>query len=497
MPDTDIAVIGAGSAGLATALLAAALGRKVTLFERDEPGGRRLHERLPAEALAACARRAAAVREGGRFGVAAADLRIDWAAVRRHGRDTADALRPESGFARLRAMGVEVVPAAAHFASPEEVEAGGRRWRFRRCVVATGSQPALPAGLLGLAEVAALTPATLHHLSDPPGHLLVLGGTEDAVAAAEAHALLGCLVTLVVPGGALLPDHDAEAVSLLRESLERAGVAVIEGEAVRVERRPVPATAGASPAGGMAASGASLVGDEAVRAAEVELLLADGRRVAGTHLLLAVGRVPRLVPLDLAAAGMEAGAAGLRCDRRLRVPGNRRVWVAGSVADPQGTGPRLDAAEDHAGQILRGMLWRLPGGRPAAPARLVGTRAELLQIGETEAAARGRSDAVRVQRLGLGDNGRAVAGGAGPGLVKLVTGPGGRLLGATVLAPDAGEMAGMFSALLGQRLGRLASLPLPPEAVARAARRAAVEFHAPMLREPWLRRWTGFARFLP
>ncbi|MFT8242590.1 FAD-dependent oxidoreductase [Roseomonas sp. BN140053] len=475
MPDTDIAVIGAGTAGTAVATLAAALGLRVTLFERDRMGGRRLHGGgLAGQALLRCAQAAQAIRDGGRFGVRAADLAVDWDAVRAHLRAVAEAVAPEVSEARFAGMGVEVVRAAAYFAGPRSLQAGGRSWRFRRCVIAAGSEPLVPADLMGLGEVSALTPDTLLQLEQPPGHLLMLGSGPEALELAQAHARLGCLVT-VVAAERFAPAEDPDLALGLRDALERDGITVLEGQpAVRVARQELG----------------------------LELLLADGRRVTGTHLVLALGRVPRLAPLDLPVGGVRFSVLGVETNAALRSPSNRRVWAAGSAANPAGAGPQHPGATaaEHAGLLLRSLLFQLPARLSARPLpRTTFTAPALLQVGLTAEAAAAAGHEVRTQRFPLSATDRAAADGLEGGLVKLVADSRGRLLGAGVLAPDAAEMAGLLQRLVAQRsrLSALAALALPSPTLAEGTKRAAAEFYAPLVTGPWARKLARLARLLP
>jgi pyruvate/2-oxoglutarate dehydrogenase complex dihydrolipoamide dehydrogenase (E3) component len=479
MAEFDVVVIGAGAAGLSAASLSAALGLKVALVERERMGGDCLNYGcVPSKALLAAAHAAAAARAAGRFGVRLPPPEIDWAAVRAHVRGAIAHIAPTDSEARFRGMGVEVIRAAAHFTAPDEIEAAGRRLTFRRCVVAAGSAAIVPP-IPGLGPVPWLTNETLFETEEKPGHLLILGGGPIGLEMAQAHARLGCRVT-VLEAGTIAGREDPELAEGVRRALAREGVAILEGAKVAaVEPAPPP---GGGP--GLAA------------------VLEDGRRVEGTHLLLAVGRAPRLRGLDLEAAGVRATARGIATDAGLRSLTNRRVWAAGDIADPEGIGPRnfTHVCSQHAGVLARRMLFRLPARvEYAALPRVTYTDPELAQIGLTEAEARAAGHEIRLLRFPLAETDRAVTEGIGEGLVKLVVTPSGRLLGAGILAPHAGEMAGMFALMIAKRmkLSALAGLVLPYPTLAEAAKRAATEFYAPRLLSGLPRRLVGLLRRLP
>ncbi len=449
VPDYDLAVIGAGSAGLSVTFAAARLGLRVALVERGRMGGDCLNVGcVPSKALLACAHAAGAARRASALGVRLPEPEVHWPTVRAHVRGAIARIAPNDSAERYEGLGATVLRGEARFLAPDRLSVEGRALTARRVVVASGSTAAVP-GIPGLDRTPFLTNETLWELAERPEHLLILGGGAIGVEMAQAHRLLGCRVT-VVEAGRLLGREDAELAALLRDHLRGEGVTVLEGAAV--------AAAEPTPAGPC-------------------LCLADGRRVAGSHLLVAVGRTPNLASLSLDAAGVAHGARGVRTDAGLRSTTQRRVFAAGDVADPDGIGPTYltHAAGHHASVVVRRALFRLPARVEArAMPRVTYTDPELAQVGLTEAQARERGDGVRVTTSPLRENDRAVAEGRTEGLAKLVLDRRGRLLGAGILAPHAGEMIGQWVLALGQRASpaTLAGLVLPYPTRAEAARRA-------------------------
>jgi pyruvate/2-oxoglutarate dehydrogenase complex dihydrolipoamide dehydrogenase (E3) component len=375
-------------------------------------------------------------------------------------------------------MGVEVVEASAHFLSPDAIEAGGRRLGFRRCVVAAGSAAIVPE-LPGLDGVPWLTNETIFDLEEPPGHLVILGCGPIGLEMAQAHARLGCRVTLLDMASRIAPREDEELVAGLRPSLRADGVEIREG--ARIARLEPP--------------------DDGTRG--VVAVLEDGGRVAGTHLLLATGRAPRLSGLDLPAGDVAASPRGITTGKDLRSTSNRRVWAVGDIADPEGLGPRAytHVASQHAGIVARSMLFRLPTRLDyAALPRVIYTDPELAQVGLTEAEARdaGHRD-ISVLRWPLSENDRAIAEGRPEGMAKLVVGRRGRLLGAGILAPRAGEMAGLYGLMIGRKLplSALAGMVLPYPTLSEAGKRAAADYYTPRLLSPAAKRLIGWLKRLP
>jgi pyruvate/2-oxoglutarate dehydrogenase complex dihydrolipoamide dehydrogenase (E3) component len=378
---------------------------------------------------------------------------IDWDAVRAHVTGTIAAIAPMDSEARFRALGAEVIRGEARFLDPDTLGVGGRRLTARRIVIAAGSRASVPP-IPGLDTVPHLTNETLFALARLPDHLLILGGGPVGLEMASAHASLGCRVTLV-EAGRIAAREDPELADGLRRAIAAQGVTPIEGVSVSaVEPGPV-------------------------------LVLADGRRIAGSHLLIATGRRPNLENLALEAGNVRAGPAGIVTDRGLRSVTNRRVFAIGDIADPIGIGPRAftHVGSYHAAIVIRRALFRLPARVDyAALPRVIYTAPELAQVGLTEAEARAAGHRVTILRAPLAENDRAVAEGDDAGLVKLVLG-GNRVLGAGILAAHAGEMIGQWTLAIAQRVtpSVLAGLIVPYPTRAEAGKRALAGLFAPRL----------------
>jgi pyruvate/2-oxoglutarate dehydrogenase complex dihydrolipoamide dehydrogenase (E3) component len=203
--------------------------------------------------------------------------------------------------------------------------------------------------------------------------------------------------------------------------------------------------------------------------------------------------------LNLAAAGVAAGPAGIRVDRSLRAVGNRRVFAVGDVADPVGIGPRrfTHVAGADAGVVVRQVLFRLPAKITAVPpVRVTYTAPELAQVGATLAQA---GEGARALTMPFAENDRAIAEGKTDGLVKLVIDRKGRLLGAGIAGPGAGEMIGMYALALaeGTKLSALAGLVLPYPTRSEAGKRAAGAYFAEKVFAPLPRRLVKWLSRLP
>jgi pyruvate/2-oxoglutarate dehydrogenase complex dihydrolipoamide dehydrogenase (E3) component len=233
----------------------------------------------------------------------------------------------------------------------------------------------------------------------------------------------------------------------------------------------------------------------------VTLVLADGRRVTGTHLLVAIGRRPNLEGLGLEAGNIRTTKAGIATDRGLRSLSNHRAYAVGDIADPAGIGPRAftHVGGYHAGIVIRRILFRLPARVDyAALPRVTYTEPELAHVGLTETEARAAGHAVNVLRWPLADNDRAQAERDTAGLVKLVV-VRGRVVGAGILAPNAGEMISLWSLAIARKvpLSALAGLIVPYPTRSEAAKRAAGSFYGAKLFSPRTKSLVRWLAWLP
>lgn len=457
MPDFDLAVIGAGAAGLSVTAAAAQLGLKVALIERDRMGGDCLnHGCVPSKALLAASHAAQEARRAGVFGLRLPEPGIDWDAVRGHVHGVIAAIAPTDSEARFRSLGATVLHGEARFTAPDALVVDRRPLTARRIVIAAGARASVPP-IPGLGQVPFLTNATLFDLPERPEHLLILGGGPIGLEMADAFAGLGCRVTVIEAAG-IAAREDPELADGLRLALTARGITLLERAAV-ASAEPGPT-----------------------------LVLTDGRRISGSHLLVAVGRQPNLEALELGAGNVRASAAGIVTDRGLRSVTNPRVFAAGDIADPVGIGPRAftHVGSYHASLIIRRALFRLPARLDySALPRVTYTAPELAQAGLTEAEAREAGHTVQVLRWPLAENDRAAAERDPVGLVKLVVARN-RVIGAGILAPHAGEMIGQWVLAIARRvpLSALAGMILPYPTRSEAGKRAAGRFFMARLFSP-------------
>jgi pyruvate/2-oxoglutarate dehydrogenase complex dihydrolipoamide dehydrogenase (E3) component len=461
---TDLCVIGGGSGGLSVAAGAVQMGARVVLLEGGRMGGDCLNYGcVPSKALIAAAKAAHAMSAGAPFGVAPAAAQVDFAAVKDHVAEVIAGIAPHDSVERFESLGVRVIRDWGRFVSPREVQAGEVAIRARRYVVATGSSPLVPP-IPGLDAVPHFTNETIFDLRERPDHLIVIGGGPVGMEMAQAHRRLGSGVTVIEAARALGRD-DPELSAVVLERLRAEGVDILEGAtAERVQGH-----------GGA-----------------VEVAVRGGQVMRGSHLLIAVGRRPNTERLDLDAAGVRHGRAGIEVGDNLRST-NRRVYAIGDVA---GREQFTHAAGHHASVVLRSILFGLPSrlGRNPIP-WVTYTDPELAHVGLTEAQARkAHGDAaVTVLRAPFAENDRARTARNTSGMVKLVV-VRGRPVGASIAGAQAGELIGFWALAIAARirLGTLAGTVLPYPTLAEVNKRAAGAYFSPKLFDnPMVKRVVG------
>ncbi len=433
--DVDLCVIGAGSGGLIMAAGGSQLGARTVLIEAGEMGGDCLNTGcIPSKALLAAAHAAQNMRRAKRFGVNAGSPRIDFKAVHDHVHGVIASIAPNDSVSRFEGLGVTVIRERARFVGPREVAAGETTIRAKRIVVATGSRAGAPP-IPGLDKTPYLTNETVFDLTKAPEHLIVIGGGPIGAELAQAHRRLGAKVT-VLEMFTILAKDDPELVDILRARFKDEGIDIREG--VKIDKV-------AKKGKGVAVT-----------------IVEDGKRtvIEGSHILVAAGRQPNIEGLELETAGVEYTKAGITVDRRLR-SSNRRIYAIGDVAG----GPQFThIAGYHAGIALRNILFRLPAKVDyTAMPWVTFTDPELAHVGMNEAQAREAHGEIRILRWPFAENDRAQAERDTDGLVKAITAKNGRVLGASILGANAGELILPWVMAVGQgmKASKLAGLIAP------------------------------------
>jgi pyruvate/2-oxoglutarate dehydrogenase complex dihydrolipoamide dehydrogenase (E3) component len=443
----ELVVIGGGPCGLTAALTAARAGHTVALAERNLTGGTCVNFGCtPSKALLRAARAVYQARDGEKFGYKfGAAPRVEFAAVMTRVREMRAFSSSNDAVAVAAGAGIDVFLEDARFVGPDAVEVEGRRLRFQKALIATGSGPAVPS-LPGLADTRFLTNETLFELTELPRRLACLGAGVVNCEQAQAFRRLGSEVDLVGSAERLLPGEAAAASEVLAKRFTAEGVRLHLGvSATKVDGR------------------------------QRRLTLSDGADLAYDALLVATGRKVHVDGMGLEAAGVKFSSAGVEADDHLRTT-NPAVYAAGDVAQPEKyTHAAIATAQLAVANALDGAGRRLSD---LVIPHCTYTDPEVGQVGLTPAAAAKRGITLDVHRLELAKVERAVIDGESDGFVALYTHKG-VIVGATFVAAHAGESLPLLTLAVAQKMApaSLAAVihcyPTQVEAIQRVAAQAA------------------------
>jgi len=428
--DTNLVVIGAGSAGLVAALIAATVRAKVTLIERHRMGGDCLNTGcVPSKALIRSARIADYVRRAREFGLEAAPVQVNFRRVMERVQAVVKTIEPHDSVERFTGLGVDCLQGDARVVSPWEVEVDGRRIAARHIIIASGARPRVPQ-LPGLEELDYLTSDSVWELRARPARLLVIGGGPIGCELAQAFQRLGSEVTLVTHAPRIMPREDQEVAERVLEGFRSAGMIVHTGWEPLSFRRQ---------AGEQCASFRTEEGP---------------RELVFDRVLLAVGRHANVEGLGLEALGISLTRTGtVAVDDYLRtsVP---TIYACGDVAGPYlFTHMASHQAWYAAVNALFGRFRRFKVEYSIVPWATF-TDPEVARVGLNEDEANARGVAHEVTRYDIGDLDRAIADGEAQGFVKVLTAAGSdRILGATIVGYHAAELLPEFVLAMKHGLG--------------------------------------------
>jgi len=428
--DRNLIVIGAGSAGLVSAYIAAMVKAKVTLVEAHDMGGDCLNTGcVPSKALIKSAKVAHQVADSARFGIQNGAPVIDFPAVMRRVRDVITAIEPHDSVERFTGLGVDCVKGYARFVDPWTVEINGeRRLTAKSFIIATGAAPFIPP-LPGVEDSGYLTSESLWDaMADRPSapkRLVILGGGPIGCELAQAFQRLGSHVTIVEMADRLLLKEDSNAAALLTARLKSEGVTIHTAH-------------------------------RAVRFEPEKSLVVEGPQgatsIAYDDIIIAVGRKPRVSGFGLEELGLVVDGE-LENDDFLRT-NMPHILCAGDVAGRQ----QLTHGGSHEAWYASVNALARPFKKYRTDYRVLPrvtyTEPELATVGLTEAEARAQGLSFDITRYDLDDLDRAIAESEAHGFVKILTAKGSdRILGATIIGQNAGEILAEVTFAMKHKMG--------------------------------------------
>ncbi len=428
--DRNLVVIGAGSAGLVSAYIAAAVKAQVSLIEKHKMGGDCLNTGcVPSKALIRSARILAQSRRAQEWGFEKIDVTFDFAKVMQRVARVVKQVEPHDSVERYHGLGVDVIEGEAKITSPYSVQVNGIELRTRNIIVATGATPFVPP-IPGLDGIDYLTSDNLWALRELPARLLVLGGGPIGCELSQAFARFGSQVTLVEMAPRLMMREDEEVAELVMQRFREEGIRLLVGH------KAMKFVSGEG--------GKRLICDHDGEPVEVDF----------DEVLVAVGRKANTQGFGLQEVGVTLNGNGtVQTDDTLQssIP---TIYACGDVAGPyQFTHTAGHQAWYAAVNSLFGGLRRFRVDYSAVPFATF-TDPEVARVGLNEQEAKQQGIDYEVTRFDLAELDRAIAEGEAQGLVKVLTVPGkDRILGATIVGEQAGELIGEFTTAMKQGFG--------------------------------------------
>jgi dihydrolipoamide dehydrogenase len=474
--DRNLVVIGGGSAGLVSAYIAAAVKAKVSLIEKHKMGGDCLNTGcVPSKALIRSSRLLAQSRRAQEWGFDSMDVKFDFGRVMERVQRVVKQVEPHDSVKRYSRLGVDVIEGEARITSPYTVEVDGRELTTRNIIVATGARPFVPP-IPGLDQIDYLTSDNLWQLRELPQRLLVLGGGPIGCELSQAFARFGAKVTMVEMAPRLMMREDEDVAALVQARFEEEGIEVLAGHRA------------------------------------TEFLIEDGEKrlrcdrdgdaviVPFDQVLVAVGRRPNTSGFGLEELGLPLNPNGtIQVDDYLQSP-IPSIYACGDVAGPyQFTHTAAHQAWYAAVNSLFGGFRRFRVDYSVIPFATF-TDPEVARVGLNEQEAQQQGVSYEVTRFDLSELDRAIAEGEAHGMVKVLTVPGkDRILGATIVGENAGELIGEFTAAMKHGFGFnkiLGTIHIYPTLL-EANKYAAGEWkraHAPQKLLEWVGRFHAWRR---
>jgi len=449
----DLAVLGAGPAGIAAAEEAARLGARVALIERKWIGGNSLNAgSVPSKSIIASAGVYAAMHKAERFGAPMpSETPLDFAKVLERMRRVRTRISEHHSVEKLQASGIEIFFETARFEASDALHIGEGLLRFEKAIIATGARPKEPLEIPGLEEIGYLTSTSIFDLDSLPKRLAVIGGGPLGCELAQAFCRLGSHATIVQNDAKFLPREERDAAEILSRALARDGVEIRLNTTV--------------------------VGARSANGAKVLQTVNNGVKndIEADRILLSIGRVPNVEDLGLDKAGIAVGPEhGVEVDDFLRTS-NPNVYAAGDVC--------MDLKFTNAAQASAGIAVRnaLSGGQERQSLLIIPwctyCDPEIAHIGLNVWEARRQSISIKSFTIMMHDVDRAITDGSDTGFVKIHIAEGtDHILGATIVACRASELINEMSVVMSTGIGMvglaevLHTYPAESGAIALAAR---------------------------
>ena len=428
----NIVVLGAGTAGLITAVISASLGAKVALVEKHLMGGDCLNVGcVPSKGILRAARAWADLRRAAEFGIGVPPgVTYDFGAVMSRMRRLRARISSNDSAHRYAKLGVDVFLGYGRFTNRETIHvegaAGNRTLTFARAAICTGARASAPS-ISGSKEAGYLTNETVFSLTSLPRRLAVIGAGPIGCELAQAFARFGSHVSLIEALHGILPNEDRDAAQVVQQQIVKDGVTLLCcGQDLQVVKT---------------ADGKRLTGASHGRPYDITV----------DEILVGVGRTPNVEGLGLEQAGVEFNAGGVKVNGRLQTS-NPRIFAAGDICSRF---KFTHAADAMAQIVVQNALFPHPFGLGYANADSLiipwctYTEPEIAHIGMYEQDANAKGIEVETYTFNLDEVDRAILDGEETGFARIHLRKGtDKILGATIVAAHAGDLINEFSVVM-------------------------------------------------
>lgn len=429
--DFNVIVIGAGSAGLVSSYIAAAVKAKVALIEKHKMGGDCLNTGcVPSKALIRSAKILSYIKRHKDYGIKSAEATFDFSEIMERVQTVIKKVEPHDSVERFTSLGVDCFTGAAKILSPHEVSVNGKTLTTNNIIIATGARPAIPK-IPGLDKVPYLTSDNIWELRELPKRLVVAGGGPIGSELVQCFARLGSKVTQIQRGPEIMKKEDEEISQAIRKRFTEEGVDVRVNSHFR-----------------------EVVVEDGKQFALIEKNGAT-ERIEFDKILIATGRAANTGGFGLEEIGVKLTPQGtIEVDEYLRTTTHKNIYACGDVAGPyQFTHVAAHQAWYCAVNALFSPFKKFRVDYSVIP-WCTFTDPEVAQVGLNEKAAKEKGIPYEVTRYGIDDLDRAIADSEDHGVVKVLTEPGkDKILGVTILGYHAGDLMAEYVLAMKHGLG--------------------------------------------
>ena len=426
----DLLVIGGGPGGMTAATIAREQQATVALVEKEHMGGECLsYGCIPSKALLRSSRLAADVRNGANFGIEIPNnWKVDFGAVMQRVHRLQSTLAPHDSPEHFKGLGIDLFLGQARFLGPNQVEVGGQTITFKKAIIATGTEP-VPLKIPGLTESDYLTNQTIFQLSTLPKRFGVIGGGPISCELAQAFLQFGSEVTLITDSTHLLPRDDLMATERLKKVFEDEGMKIFfQSHVERVEKKGKEKTL---------------------------YLNQPNQSITVDEILVAIGRAPAVMGLDLEKAGISYHThQGISTNEFLQTT-NPNVYAVGDVTSRyKFTHMSQELASLAVTNALKGHTKK---NSSLNVPWCTFTEPEVAHIGLSEQEAKEKGIATESVIIELSNIDRAIVDEETTGFMKLIVKENSHhIIGADLMASHAGDMISELSVAMASEQGLLA-----------------------------------------